>query len=297
MPERALPVPGKRGKAGQVVVQARVVGVVCQPGCGGRISTLRIAGLRLGRTREPVLPRRDRPGGAGRAPDGNFVLNELKVTAAPKADPKQARPVMLVNPLADFSQAGFEIKNAVDGSPNGGKGWAVAPVFGVGHWATFETGEAVGFEGGTVLTVKLAHRYTDKQHMPGKFRIAVTRVARPVGLDLSEELRAIVATAPEIRTKAQQETLLAYHRAVDPTLRQKLDAVAQSQAPLPIDPKLKELRAALEVARQPIPLDPKLAQLRQDVAMSLQQATSRRLTAAQDVAWALINSPAFLFNH
>ena len=58
--------------------------------------------------------------------------------------------------------------------------------------------------------------------------------------------------------------------------------MAQSQAPLPVDPKLKELRDGLELARRPIPLDPKLAQLRQDVAMSIQQAASRRLTAARN---------------
>jgi hypothetical protein len=50
-------------------------------------------------------------------------------------------------------------------------------------------------------------------------------------------------------------------------------------------------------AQKPIVLDPKLVQLRRDSELSKGQMTNRRLTAAQDLAWALINSPAFLFNH
>ncbi|AGA28815.1 DUF1549 domain-containing protein [Singulisphaera acidiphila] len=252
-----------------------------------------ITGVRLELLPDDSLPNK----GPGRAPDGNFVINEIKVTAAPKADPKQAKPIMLTAPLADFSQGGFEIKHTVDGSPNGGKGWAIAPAYGVNHWATFETGEPVGFEGGTVLTVSMSHLYNGKQFMPGKFRISVTRLAKPIGLGLPEDLRAIVATAPEVRTKAQQETLLAYHRAVDPEFSKKRNAVNASKAPLPVDPKLQDLRNQLEFARKPVPVDPTLAQLRKDVEMSIQQAATRRLTTAQDVAWALINSPAFLFNH
>ena len=69
------------------------------------------------------------------------------------------------------------------------------------------------------------------------------------------------------------------------------------KAPLPIDPQLAALRGQLEQAQRPVPVDRDSVQLRHDVEMSIQQAATRRLTAAQDIAWALINSPAFLFNH
>jgi hypothetical protein len=37
--------------------------------------------------------------------------------------------------------------------------------------------------------------------------------------------------------------------------------------------------------------------MRADAKESESQLGNARLTAAQDLAWALINSPAFLFNH
>jgi hypothetical protein len=252
-----------------------------------------ITGIRLELLTDASLPNK----GPGRAPDGNFVLNEFKVSAAPKANTKQTQSVLLENPKADFSQQNFDIRNAIDGSPNAGKGWAVSPATGVGHWATFELKEAVGFDGGTQWTFRLAHRYQNKQFMPGRFRISITRGAKPIGLDLSEDLRAIVATAPEVRTETQTKTLIAYHLAIDPEFRKRTAELKQAKAPLPEDPRLKELKAELAEALRPVEVDPRLIQLRNDVEQSVQQAAARRLTAAQDIAWALINSPAFLFNH
>ena len=111
-----------------------------------------ITGIRL----EALADDRFPAGGPGRARDGNFVLTEFEVTAASKADPKAMRKVALQNPQADFNQANFNIQSAIDGDPNnGGTGWAVSPSFGVTHWATFETKEPIGFEGGTVLTFTL----------------------------------------------------------------------------------------------------------------------------------------------
>jgi hypothetical protein len=118
-----------------------------------------------------------------------------------------------------------------------------------------------------------------------------------VGLGLPEEFRAILAIAPELRSPAQRETLMAHFRSVDAEHRKRTSAVNQSRAPLPPDATLQQLRARVAEAKQPVPVDPRLAQLRRDVDMSINQEAARRLTAAQDVVWALINSPAFLFNH
>jgi len=251
-----------------------------------------ITGVRLEMLPDPRFPNR----GPGRAADGNFVINEFQVSAAPKAAPTQGKPVALQNALADFSQAGFEVTKAIDGNLAPQEGWAISPAYGVTHWATFETKEAVGTPGGTVLAFALHHKFA-KGFMPGRFRISVTSLPRPVGLGLPEDFRAILATAPELRTQAQRDALLAHARALDPGYRERVDAVNQSKAPLPPDPTLQQLRARVAEANKPVPLDPRLAQLRQDVEMSIKQAAVRRLTAAQDVVWALINSPAFLFNH
>jgi hypothetical protein len=50
-------------------------------------------------------------------------------------------------------------------------------------------------------------------------------------------------------------------------------------------------------AEKPVLDDPAVVRLRSDHAASTQQVANRRLTVMQDLAWALINSPAFFFNH
>jgi WD40 repeat protein len=256
-----------------------------------------ITGVRL-----EVLPDTRLPNnGPGRASDGNFVLSEIELSMASKANAKDAKPVKFASATADFSQEGFDVGEAIDGKVrNTENGWAVSPATGIVHWATFETAQPIGGEGGSTLTFKLHHRFRQDRNASwtlGRFRLSVTRSPKPIGLSLPEDLRAILATASDVRSEPQRTALLAYFRGVDSELRNKLDAVNASKLPLPIDPKLKGLRDQLELVQRPIAVDPVLANLRRDLEMSVQQAVRRRLTAAQDIAWALINSPSFLFNH
>ena len=57
------------------------------------------------------------------------------------------------------------------------------------------------------------------------------------------------------------------------------------------------LQDAVARAEKPIPIDPQLTVYKRAVDLSTKQLTNKRLYGAQDIAWALINTPAFLFNH
>lgn len=88
-----------------------------------------------------------------------------------------------------------------------------------------------------------------------------------------------------------------YFRTQDPGLQQRIKAVADSKQPLPEDPKLKELVAYVTRANAPLVEDAKLTAFKRAVDLSTKQLGNKRLYGAQDIAWALINNPAFLFNH
>jgi WD40 repeat protein len=235
-------------------------------------------------------------GGPGRAGNGNFLLVEFRVDIAPKSDPKKLQQVSFINPKSDFNQDGFPINNAVDGQPNGQKGWAVVPRTGQSHWAVLETKEPIGFEGGTLITVTLDQRSVALKHAIGRFRISVAAAKPPIPLGVSEDLEAIIDIPKEKRDPKQQAKLLTLFRNTDAEWQAKQKSLGEARQPLPVDPKLVTLRNQLAEVSKPVPPDGELERLKKDFEASKQQIANRRLTAAQDVAWALINSPAFLFN-
>jgi hypothetical protein len=207
-----------------------------------------ITGLRLEALADANLPGK----GPGRADSGNFVVSEVRVTAAPLNSPGSVAEVKLTSSEADQEQGGFPVANAIDGKAD--TGWAIGGQFGRDHVATFQFAEPLSHEGGTRLVIVLDQQFQDEKHALGKFRLSITGSEPPIRLDrLPAEILTVLKKRADERTDEELSKLTEYHR------RQ--------------DPQYVELEEAARLVSDP------------------------RLVGAQDLAWALINSPGFLYNH
>jgi hypothetical protein len=256
-----------------------------------------ITGIKL-----EVLPHASLPnGGPGLAPDGNFVLGEFTVTATPSGNkPPRGQTAKkgaldLKNPTADFEQNTFSIAEALKKGQRD-KGWGISPEGGYRHEATFEFAQPIGEATGTTLTFVMNQTFQNGKYNLGHFRLWVT-TSPTVRFGTSQAVATALKQPAMARSKPLQADLASAFQAQYRTLQTEQRILFAAQQPLPIDPQLTALTKAHEEAQKPIMLDPKLVQLRRDAGLSQSQLINPRMTAAQDLAWALINSPAFLFNH
>lgn len=244
-----------------------------------------------------VLTDPDLPGYGPGYSNGNFLLSELVVESASKTNAAKTARAKIVEGQADFVQNGHELKHVYDGRSEQGRleGWAIGGAEGKPHWASFRFEKPISEQGGTVLKISLQHRY-QVPHEIGRFRIWITTSDTPVREGLPMEIAAILQVPSANRSQQQAATLAAHYRSLDETIRMLDYSLAAAVKPLPEDARLKELELALNRATRPVVTDPALIQLRQDVELSTKQLVNGRLTGVQDLAWALINTPSFLFN-
>jgi len=136
-------------------------------------------------------------------------------------------------------------------------GWALNPDLGKSHTLVVNLRRPITGMGRNRLVFTLRQHYSDGLHSLGRFRLSATTDAAPGrALDAPAPVLAALAVEPAARTPEQ----------------------------------LKVIKDHFES------LEPELARLRAAAALGGSQADNERLTGAQDLVWALLNSPAFLFN-
>ncbi len=239
------------GKDGSVLASGKKDGIDVYTVVGQAKFKDPITAIRLEVLADPSLPAR----GPGRADNGNFVLNEFRLSyqAAGKSDGKP-KPIKLTAAGATVEQPTFPAANAVDG--NIATGWAVGTALSMDHAALFKFAAPVpAVAEGVAFTAVLDQRF-GTNHVVGKFRLSVTTDKAPkIGAPIAADAIALLETPLEKRTPEQKARLVARYIAQD-----------------------KEYARLAADASSPPPADP-------------------RVLGAQDLVWALINNPAFLFNH
>ncbi|MCY2941842.1 MAG: hypothetical protein NTV50_09260 [Planctomycetota bacterium] len=162
-----------------------------------------------------VLPHDTLPAkGPGRAPNGNFVLNEFKATF--NLEGQKPEPLPLTNPKSTFNQATFPIANAIDNNLT--TGWAISPEFGKPSSAYFQIQNPALFKDKGELTITLIQNF-GTQHTLGRFRISLTKSpgqVQPFGAE--SELVKIFQLEPAKRNPMQINTILSAFRAQDAEL-------------------------------------------------------------------------------
>jgi hypothetical protein len=252
-----------------------------------------ITGVMLETLPDESLPRF----GPGRDHDGNFVLSEIELKWAPGTN-APAEAAKFAEARADYSQGDYPVRQAIDGKVLPGRnGWAIggAPAI-QRHTATFKLENPIASTNGATLQVRLRQHYGGNLLL-GRFRLYVTGADDPLDFGMPEPVVLAARAAAGERKPEQTAAIVDFYRASDGEFWKRKRALATASEPLRLDPKLDELQQALGKAEQPVRLDRQLVQLREDAQTSALQATNKRLVVAQDLTWALINTPGFLFNH
>ena len=252
-----------------------------------------ITAVRLEALTAPDLPAQ----GPGLPPNGNFVVTEIELFAGAADKPAEMRKIKLVKGLTDFDQPSFSAAAAIDGKNNDQGGWAISTATGVEHWAVFALEAPLTLQKGEVLEWRIYQNHDAPEHRLGRFRLSAGQHEGELALGLPESFRALSAIPKAAWTPELTKEGMNYLKLSSAELKGLQANVQKESQPLPEDEPSVVLAKRIERLGTPLPEDSRLIRLRADVKESEGQLGNARLTSAQDLVWALINSPAFLFNH
>ncbi len=163
----------------------------------------RVTAVRLEVLTHESLPMK----GPGRQDNGNLHLTEFQLLLGEPGAP-EPRDLPLIQPSADFNQAGWTIEHALD--RNEKTAWGVHPRVGQPHQAVFELQEPLALPPGATLTVVLKQLHGGG-HLIGRPRLSITGATPPVTVSaLPAEVEKILATTPAQRTDGQRAALAAF---------------------------------------------------------------------------------------
>jgi WD40 repeat protein len=234
--------------------------------------------------------------GPGRSKDGNFILSEVALKYTDAAKPAGEKAVALAKAWASHEQAKFPAVAAIDGKEDDAQnGWAVGGGTGRRQVAAFQFREVLNVDAAQKITLRLAQKSADGL-LIGRFRVYFTTAADPLHEGVPSAVTQTLAKAVAERTPAESAFLTEFIRHMNPEYWRLHRETMEAKVALAPDPRHTEMKTNLEKASAPIRLDAVLVQLRIDAESSKRQISEKRLTVVQDLTWALINNPAFLFN-
>lgn len=142
-----------------------------------------IKALRIEALSDKSLPKT----GPGRGPEGQFVLTEVALVAAPLLGKIKTKPmpVKLRAVKASAEDAKFPLAGTLDNDKK--TGWSVGNLAGKDQAAAFEIDGDVGFDGGTMLTLTL--RFENENFAIGRPRVSISTLAPPAKLEGSADLQ------------------------------------------------------------------------------------------------------------
>ena len=180
-----------------------------------------ITGFRLDAMEHASLPAQ----GPGRAGNGNFVLNEVSVTAGDK-------PLAIARAAATFEQPGFSAAATLDGNTEKLNGWAVMGGTGVAQAIGFELAEPLG--GGEELTLVFTlQQLHGDSHTLGRFRLAATTTPKPVAMPQvglpPQDIVNLIQVEPAKRDDDLKKRLADYFRSWTPALAELRTKLAEAK--------------------------------------------------------------------